>query len=630
MAPIVYENCAPCHQARGPGPFDLLSYEDVQRRARQIAVVTGDRFMPPWLPENPAGTFHAERRLSAAEIGILSAWARAGAPPGDLEEAPPPPSPRPEWPLGEPDLVVEMPAGYVLPAEGRDVFRNFVLPIPTETVRHVRAVDLAPDNPKLIHHATMWIDRSQLSRRVDEESAEPGYPSMDPRTSAEDPDGYFLGWTPGTQAFAGGAETSWRLDPGTDLVLQLHMLPTGRPEPLRVRVGFYWADGPPAVRPLIVHLGSRTIDIPAGVREYAVEDEYRLPVGVEALALRPHAHYLGTRVDVRAVRPDGSRAVLLAMPWDFNWQEEYHFLDPVPLPAGTLLKLRIEYDNSAANPLNPNQPPRRVGFGPHSSDEMGDLWVQVLPESEQERSRLAQDFYRKERALLSAGYRHTLASSPNDVAARVDLSTVLRADGRIAEAAELLREALTLEPDNATVHNNLGVVLADTGRAAEAGTHFERAWSLDPGFHEAAFNLAAARLRAGDLEAAERLYREGLALAPRDARAHHNLGVILEQRGAAAAALAEFEAAVRLMPDHVGARYNAGRALGRLGRYEEARRHLEAAVHADPGFAAAHHALGAAAAALGDLRTAVRHLRRALELDPGLVAARSLLRKLEG
>lgn len=630
VAPILYANCSPCHQARGPGPFDLLSYGDARRKARQIAVVTGDRFMPPWQPENPPGTFHGERRLTPEEIATLAAWAAAGAPAGDLEEAPPPPPLRPEWPLGEPDLIVEMPRSYTLPAEGRDVFRNFVLPIPNETVRYVRAVDLAPDNPKLVHHATMWIDRSQLSRRVDAETEEPGYPSMDPRTSAEDPDGYFLGWTPGTQAFEGSEEVSWRLDPGTDLVLQLHMLPTGRPEPLRVRVGFYWADGPPAVRPLIVHLGSRTIDIPAGATDYVVKDEYRLPVAVEALALRPHAHYLGTRIELRAELPDGSARSLLEMPWDFNWQEEYHYLDPVPLPAGSLLKLRIEYDNSAANPLNPNQPPRRVRFGPRSSDEMGDLWLQVLPASEEARARLERDFYHKERALLIAGYRSTLRGSPGDVPTLIDLSTVLRADGSTDEAEDLLRRALTLEPDNATVHNNLGALLVDGGRLEEGVEHFERAWRLDPTFHEAAFNLGAARLRSGDLDAARRLYREGLALAPRNARAHNNLGAILETSGSPLEALAEFETAARLMPDHVGAHYNAGRILGRLGRYEEAREHFEAAVAADPAFAAGHHALGAAAAALGDLEAAREHLRRALDLDPGLAAARSLLEKLGG
>ncbi|MEZ5331549.1 MAG: tetratricopeptide repeat protein [Thermoanaerobaculia bacterium] len=630
VAPIVYANCAPCHQERGPGPFDLLSYGDVKRRARQIALVTGDRFMPPWQPENPPGTFHGERRLSPEEIATLAAWAEAGAPAGDLSRAPSRPPVRPQWPLGPPDLIVEMEEGYTLPAEGRDVFRNFVLPIPNETLRYVRAVDLAPENPKLIHHATMWIDRTQLSRQVDGETETPGYPSMDPRTSAEDPDGYFLGWTPGTQAFEGSEDVSWRLDPGTDLVLQLHMLPTGRPEPVRVKVGFYWAGRPPAVRPFIVHLGSRTLDIPAGAKDYAIEDEYRLPVAVDALALRPHAHYLGTRVEVAARRPDGVVTPLLEMPWSFNWQEEYHYVDPVSLPAGTVLHLRIEYDNTVDNPLNPHQPPERVRFGPSSFDEMGDLWLQVLPRSEAERAELARDFYHKERSLLIAGYRETLDRLPGDVATRIDLSTALRADGRTEEAETVLREALALAPDDATAHNNLGVLLVDGGRSEEGGRHFERAWELDPTFHEAAFNLGALRLRTGDLGSAERLYREGLKLDPRNARAHNNLGAVLETEGRSEEALAEFEEAARLMPDHVGAHYNAGRILGRSGRYGEARIHFEAALAADPDFAAGHHALGAAEAALGDRDAAILHLRRALELDPSLVAARTLLDRLGG
>ena len=179
---------------------------------------------------------------------------------------------------------------------------------------------------------------------------------------------------------AAGRRLSWELRPNTDLVLQLHLHPSGKPEQVQPSVGFYFTGEPPTNTPFRLNLNPLTLDIPAGASDYSVEDNYRLPVDVELLGVLPHAHYLAKRMEGYAVLPDGSRHdLLLIKDWDFNWQGDYRYAHPVHLPKGTTLAMRFAYDNSSKNVRNPNHPPRRVRYGLQTTDEMAELWFQVLP-----------------------------------------------------------------------------------------------------------------------------------------------------------------------------------------------------------------------------------------------------------
>lgn len=630
VAPIVYSRCAGCHRPEGPGPFDLLTYDDVADRAQQIAEVTASRFMPPWLPEPGGVELLGDRRLADSEIATIQRWVETGARRGDPDLLPPPPQP-PDgdgWQLGPPDQTVAMPEPYLLSAEGRDVFRNFVMPIAVDRTHWVRTVELRADNPQVIHHATLWIDRTHTSRRIDEETDEPGYPSMDPRTSAEDPDGHFLGWTPGTVPFAGHPETAWRLDPGTDFVLQLHMLPTGKPEPLRVEVGLHFADAPPARTPSIVWLGTKTLDIPPGEPRHVVEDSYVLPVAVEALSVRPHAHYLAVEMRLRAVPPDGDPIDVLELAWDFNWQEEYHFREPLELPAGTRLETRFVYDNTAANPLNPHQPPQRVHYGPHSVDEMGDLWLQVLTEGPGERAVLEREMGAEERRAEIAGYRARLEREPERVDLHVDLARRLEVDGDVVAAERHYRRALRLRPDLATAHANLGALLAGRGDLDPAAAASRRALELDSTFYEAEYNLGNIALARGDLDAAERHFRRGLEINPGNPVAQGNLGSVLLHRGELAAAVERFERALAMRPDDAHATYNLGLARARMGDLDAAAEAFRRAADLAPGLAEPLVALGNVALRRGRLREAEERFRGALGIDPGHAGARQGLATL--
>src|SRR5258706_8904501 len=201
VAPIVYSRCATCHRPGEIGPFSLLTFGDVKQHAGQIADLTARRVMPPWKPGPGSAPLLDDRSLSARELAIIQRWIKEGAPEGDPRDLPPAPEWGSGWQLGTPDAIVTMPEPYVLQAGGADVFRTFVLPIPTDSARYVRAIEFHPGNPRAVHHVNIGIDRTRSSRRLDLQDPEPGYTGgMGP--DAAYPPGPMLGWTPGQRARA--------------------------------------------------------------------------------------------------------------------------------------------------------------------------------------------------------------------------------------------------------------------------------------------------------------------------------------------------------------------------------------------------------------------------------------------
>ncbi|HVR27935.1 MAG TPA: tetratricopeptide repeat protein, partial [Thermoanaerobaculia bacterium] len=580
VAPIVLRHCAACHQADGPAPFALTTYEEARLQARLLAEVTASGFMPPWLPE-PGPAFAGERRLQAEEIAVLARWSAAGAPAGDLAAAPAAPAPTRGWRLGEPDLVVEMPEPYLLAAGGADVFRSFVLPVGEIGAprRWVETVELLPGDPRVVHHATLLADATDSSRRLDAADPAPGFDGMRTFSRARAPDGHLVGWTPGKVPFPGASDLAWALDAGTDLVLELHLLPSGREETVRARVGLHFAPGPPARRPLALRLGSKTIDIAAGEAEHRVEDRFRLPVGVEVLAVYPHAHHLCRRMTATALLPDGRIETLLEIRrWDFDWQDQYHYREPVALPAGTELRMEYVYDNSAANARNPHHPPRRVVYGPSSGDEMGDLWLQVVASEPADFDRLARALDRRESEANVAGWRAALGRAPDDATLRFNLGSELVLVGALDQGIVELERAVELDPGSAAAHTNLGnalIALAqerkDAGGLAHergaggrgdlerAAAHFERAVAIagdGPEAPDALFNLANTLAALGRFDEAHRRYDRALELAPRFVAARLNKAIAFARQGRPDAAVEEIERCLDVDPTYVAALWN--------------------------------------------------------------------------
>ena len=258
IAPLIFEYCSPCHRPGEAAPFPLLTYDDARKHAAQIRAVTQRRYMPPWLPEPGYGDFVGERRLTAVQLAFIAEWVKQGAPEGNSADLPPQPRFTEGWQMGAPDLMVQIPEPYRLEASGSDTFRNFVVPVNLKDTKYVRAIELRPGNKRVVHHANIWIDRRQSLRRRDGADGQPGFPGMDVSTEARsnsfDPDSHFLFWKPGTVLEPEPDDMSWRLDPGTDLILNLHLQPSGKQETIQPVIGFYFTSQPPRRRPMLLQL----------------------------------------------------------------------------------------------------------------------------------------------------------------------------------------------------------------------------------------------------------------------------------------------------------------------------------------------------------------------------------------
>ena len=529
VAPLIDDRCAMCHHAGGSAPFGLTSYSDVKRRAAQIADVTSRRLMPPWKADPSDGPFVGQHPLIDAEIRLLRQWADEGAAEGDARDLPPPRAWPEGWQLGTPDLVVTLPEPYTLAAEGTDVFRIFVLPIPTDRLRFVRGLEFRGGNAKVVHHANIRVDPTPASRRLDAADPAPGYDGVIAR-SAEYPDGHFLGWTPGQVAPLLPKALAWRLEPNTDLVVELHMQPSGKPERVAPSIGFYFSDEPPTRTPAMLRLGRQSIDIPAGDPRYVITDSYVLPVDVDVEAVQPHAHYRARDVRGAATLPDGSTKRLIDVAdWDFRWQHVFRFVAPVHLPKGTTLSMRYTYDNSSANTRNPEHPAKRARWGQRSSDEMGDLWIQVLTRDERALDVLSRDFRPKVAAEDVIGYEVEVEK----------------------------------HPDDAALHDSVAMLYLELGRHEPAIAHFRRSAALEPQSAKAHYNLGTALIAARRLDEAAASFHEALRLDPSYAVAHNNLGNVLLAQGKTEDAIHEFREVVRLLPDSEAAKKNLAAALQR-------------------------------------------------------------------
>ena len=596
IAPIIHANCVICHRPGRIAPFSLLAYDDVRAHAAQILRAVESREMPPWLPAAGVHPFRNARVLGDGQIALIRGWVERGAPRGDAAAEPAPPAaPADGWTLGVPDLVITLPSAYTLEPGGTDRFRNFVFPVAIDHEVFVRGVEFLPGSPRAIHHAVIGVDASGESRRLDAADREPGYEGMF-ADEFHSPDGHFIGWTPGRTPELEPGDRAWRLQPGTDLVVQLHMLPADTPVELRPRIGLYSSAAAPTSVPFMVKLTSTTIDIPAGATDYSVEDAYTLPVDVDALSIYPHAHYLARRIEALATLPSGQTQSLLEIGnWDFHWQEFYRYVSPVALPRGTRLSMRITYDNSAAHQPRNGTTPQRVVYGPRSSDEMGDVWLQVVPRTRDDLGVLIGDYERRRGESRIRAAEEAVRRAPGDASLHDRLGSRYLAMGRIDAAVEAFSQAVRLSPDSPEARNNLGTSLVAAGRASEAVPHLE----------------IAARAR------------------PDDERVHFNFGNALRAVGRPAQAVREFERVLAINSQAADALNNLATIDGARGDYARAITRLQRALSIREAYPDAHHNLALALAATGRRTEALVHVRRALELTPQFPDARATLAELE-
>ena len=565
VAPIILKNCAACHRPGNSGPFSLLTYTDVVKRARQIVVVTEKRFMPPWLPEPSPPRFENERRLTDDQIRTMVNWVDAGKLEGDPRDLPPTPVFPEGWQLGTPDLIVEMDKAYTLAADGDDVYRHFVIPVPGAPERWVKAMEFQPGNLRIAHHALMDIDRTPISKQMDEQDPEVGFDGMLNPDSLEKPGGAFSNWNPGRLSWAGADDIAWRLSKNTSIVVQVHMQKTGKPETIKSRIGLYFANKPPTRFPIIIGVRSMDIDIPAGANAHRVRNGYVLPVDVTLMAISPHAHYLAQEMQAYAIRPDGTRQSLMHIKhWNFSRQEEYRYTEPVPLTKGTRVVMDYVYDNSAGNPQNPSNPPKRVRYGLNTKDEMAEFMMQVLTKNVADRNQLNADFNKNVREQNAKSITRWAELEPEDLGYRAAFARLCAGDGRIDEAKKQFRFVLERDPtlnevrfsyanllmqsrdySEATAqckaiveiapnflraHNLLGLIALNLRQYSDAEMHFRRCVRIQPDYRVPLGNLGQALASQGKLDEAEKYFREMLRLDPEDGRAIKYLNLIAKRR----------------------------------------------------------------------------------------------------
>jgi Flp pilus assembly protein TadD/mono/diheme cytochrome c family protein len=647
IAPLFYDHCTTCHHPGGAGPFSLLTYANARRWGMVIENVTQSRFMPPWLPAPGYGEFADDRRLPDKDLQLIKEWVEAGMPEGNPKDAPKPPVYTSKWVLGPPDIILKVTSPTQIPPSGPDLFINFVLPVPIKHTEYVRALQIIPGSPRVVHHCNIIIDRTDSMRRSHPHTWQKGIPGMEFTFDAGDtfePDSHFLFWKPDTPALIEPKGMPWRIDPGNDLVLNTHFKPTGKWETAQAEIGLYFTDKPPVAHPMLVQLEhDGALDIPPGDSHFVIEDHLTLPVAVEVLGVYPHAHYLGKRLEGWAVLPNGEKKWLILIPdWDIDRQSVYTYKKPIFLPRGTVLHMRYIYDNSTGNIRNPNSPPIRVRAGNQSTDEMGHLWFQVLalplPNSKEDPRIL----------LEKAWMENRLRKYANDETALYNLAYVDRTEGNFADAEVLYRRILAGKPNDARSLTALGTAIDASGDWKQAEAEFQKALAADPSYGDAHYDLAQLDFIHDSYAQAAQEYRGLLAENPNDAAAHNGLGIVLMATNQTVGARQQFEATIALDPDNFDALYNlaviesgdndltnaedllrralsqkddadAHQLLGNLyaqdGQMAAALHQFEAVQALHPTDPLPHREIAEAYEQMGDLASAIRELNAALALD---------------
>jgi hypothetical protein len=408
VAPIFYKNCTVCHRPGEIAPMSLLSYADTRPWTRSIATQVTRGTMPPWHADPAHGEFLNDRRLSDADKDTILKWVNAGAPEGSAADLPPQPVYPDGWAIGKPDAIFALREDYPIAASGTIDYKYFEVPTNFTEDKWIQAFEVKPGEPAVVHHVIVYARPPQRPRPAAAANAAPAgggapaangappqrrqppfsfAPNMeepdDVKTAAAHEDvandrpapeggtGMFVGgYTPGQSVRVFQPGSSLRLPAGSTLVFQMHYTAKGKATHDRSRIGFVFANEPPKQEAIIGALVNQNFTLPAGAASTKVDAEMTINQDMILWSLLPHTHVRGRQWEVRATYPDGRSEVILSVPnYDFNWQTDYIFKQPLKLPKGTVLHSSAWYDNSAANKTNPD-PKADVHWGDQTWEEM--------------------------------------------------------------------------------------------------------------------------------------------------------------------------------------------------------------------------------------------------------------------
>jgi hypothetical protein len=391
IAPIIYNHCTSCHRPGEIGPMNLTSYEEVVNWASMIRFVTSSRIMPPWKADPTYRHFLDENYLSDAQISSIQSWVDNGTPEGNASDV----TPLPNFPegslLGQPDLKLSFARSFTHKGSGLDEYRYFVLPTGLTTNKKLKAIEMRPGNTKVVHHALFFADKSGKAKAYDEQTPEYGFSADD----FADFDAFevinrdqFPGYVPGQKSRYFPDGLAQNLDANSDLIIQMHYAPTPVDEVDSSSVNLFFADDTEVIDRIVKQYIMLPTNIPGGFTAFRMpanqvktfEGSYTLPFDVSLVGIFPHMHLLGQNWEVWVENADGSKTNLIKIPeWDFNWQGGYNFDRFIVAKKGAKVKARATYDNTSNNPSNPNSPPKIVGWGERTSDEMFYLPLLYVP-----------------------------------------------------------------------------------------------------------------------------------------------------------------------------------------------------------------------------------------------------------
>ncbi len=431
VAPIIFNKCANCHRPGEVAPMSLTSYAEVRPWSKAIREEVAQRTMPPWFADPQTTTLHFanDRRLSQKEIDTVLAWVDAGAPKGDDKDLPPMPKYAPGWTFGEPDVVIEMPIDFEVPAEGELPMQNFYVPVPFNEERWVEKVELRPGNAAVVHHSIAnVVSLPKGTKIVNGKAVSDSSPANLNSQSARDTGGLSEGGSPREVALSQDAftrsgafklvgqapgkgfekhypGTAKRILPGMFIQFNMHYQPSGRPEKDRSRLGLWFAKKPVSYEVMTkgvtdnvfiegkelaetrtvngkeVKVRGRLPNIPPNAANWEISAETPIKEAITLYAFAPHMHLRGKDIKYTLVWPDGRQQVLLYVPkFDFNWQLHYELDRPMKIPAGSKMLALAHYDNSINNRYNP-APNKEVFWSEQSWDEMFIPWFEYTVDS---------------------------------------------------------------------------------------------------------------------------------------------------------------------------------------------------------------------------------------------------------
>jgi len=351
---IVQANCVECHRVGGVGPFSLDTYDDVVAHKGAIKKVVDNGTMPPWFAvhaKTDRSPFANDRSLTDADKRDLLAFLSGDMKKGDLADAPLPRKYESGWLIGKPDATFQLPRPVAIKAEGVMAYQTIRVETDFDEDRWVQALEVQPTAREVTHHVLVFA--VPKGARLGGEAA-----------------GFFAVYVPGNNSLIYPEGYAKKLPKGATLHFQMHYTPNGKATTDQTKIGLVFAKQAPRHEIQVAGISNHRFEIPPGDGNHEVTARIPVPFDAKVLALFPHAHLRGKAAKYELKTPDGKTSTILDVPhYDFNWQLQYRFTDPLTAPRGSSLIYTAWYDNSDKNPANPD-PKKKVRWGPQTYEEM--------------------------------------------------------------------------------------------------------------------------------------------------------------------------------------------------------------------------------------------------------------------